>query len=103
MNNNKIKEQRDPSDTINISNELTKTTIWKDLVKSEDDLRAQKKKLSLKMLTKRGSQKRTKSGASNQSNEIQTVEIPLLNKRNSSNRDAEVSPIVEKTGSVLNN
>ena len=74
----KPKETKQAVDEINISTELSKTGIWKDLEKDEKDYR---RKLSLRRLrgsNKRDSAKRTKSGQSNQSNEIHQVDIPLL-------------------------
>jgi hypothetical protein len=83
-------------DTINISNELSKTNIWQDLVKSEDNLRAQKKKLGLSMPKRTSQKNRTKSGTSTQSNEIQNVEVPLLSKHEAAGNRVP-SIIIEKT------
>jgi len=91
----KTSRVKNNDDTINISNELSKTNIWQDLVKSEDNMRSQKKKLNLN-LPKRTSQKsRTKSGTSTQSNEIHAVETPLLNRQDTSgNKSPQVPSIV---------
>lgn len=78
-----------PIDEINISTELTNTGIWKDLVK--DNEKDYRKKLSLRRLTRRGSSKRTKSGQSNQSNEVQYVEIPLLTNTDNNNQTTKAT------------